>query len=77
MSYAPLGPKKPKKKPKPKSIEFINDDVAFIDGDFELVSGVEIYVCIDEDASDFAPLQSGSYTLENGVVITVTDGIVN
>lgn len=76
MSYAPLGPRKPKKKPKPKQVNFINDEFGFIDGNAELVTSVEIYACIDEDASEFELVQSGTYTLENGGVVTVIDGII-
>lgn len=75
MTYAPLGPKRPKKKPKPKQVD-CSGGYVFIDGNAELEEGVEIYVCTNEEESDFALLETGAYETINGILFNVTDGVL-
>jgi hypothetical protein len=77
MTYAPLGPKRPRKKPKPKSISCTNGDYAFIDGDSSFSEGVEIFVCTDEDENKFESLESGTYFTATGIEFTVVDGVID
>lgn len=77
MTYAPLGPKRPRKKPKPKSISCTNDNYAFIDGDATFDIGVEIFVCTDEEENKFEPLESGTYFTANGFEFVVVDGVID
>ena len=76
MTYATLGPKRPRKRPKPKAIEMTNNDVIFIDAADTIQSGTEVFVCTEEEAPIFELLESGSYTQADGNVITIVDGIV-
>lgn len=73
---SPLGPKKPIKKPKPKKISFVNNDLGWLDAESELEIGSEIFVCIDEDKPAFDLLESGTYTLFTGEEIEVENGII-
>lgn len=77
MTYYALGPIKPKKKPRPKPIKFEGGNIAFIDGEDELVTGTPIYVCLNEDSGIMGGLQTGTYTLETGELFSVTNGIVD
>jgi len=74
---SPLGPKRPKKKPAPKPVKFMGEDIAFINGSENLEIGVEIFVCTNEDAPEFDQLESGTYNLEEGGSIIVTDGFIS
>jgi hypothetical protein len=76
MTYTSIGPKRPRKKPKPKSISCANGDYAFIDGDSNFEVGVEIFVCTDEEENKFEPLESGTYFTDLGVEFEVVDGVV-
>lgn len=73
---SPLGPKKPIKKPKPKKVSFINDEYGWIDGNAELTTGTEIYVCINEEKPEFDLLESGIYTLSTGIELEVENGVI-
>lgn len=73
---SPLGPKKPIKKPKPKKIKFVNDDLGWLDAESELEIGTEIYVCTNEETPEFDLLESGTYTLDTGYEIEVENGII-
>ena len=74
---SPLGPVKPKKKPKPKKVSFVNNEFGWLDAENELEVGVEIFVCIEEETPVFDLLESGTYTLDTGIEITVIDGIID
>jgi hypothetical protein len=76
MIYVPAGPKRPKKKPKPKSVALAGGDYAFINGDSAFEEGVEIYACTNEEESTFELLESGNYSLLNGDAFEVVDGVV-
>lgn len=76
MIYVPAGPKRPKRKPKPKSVALVGGDFAFINGDSEFEEGVEIYACTNEDESTFELLESETYTLINGGTFEVVDGVI-
>ena len=74
---AALGPKRPLHKPRPKAVEFVNNEVAFVDAEEGFIEGAEIFVCTDEITPTFELLDSGHYTLENGDVIEVLNGVIN
>jgi hypothetical protein len=76
MTYTAIGPKRPRKKPKPKTIACANDDFAFINGDESFQVGVEIFVCTDEEENKFEPLESGTYFTDLGVEFEVVNGEV-
>jgi hypothetical protein len=76
MIYVPAGPKRPKKKPKPKSVALVSGDFAFINGDSTFEEGVEIFVCTVEETNEFELLESGNYSLLNGDAFEVVDGVV-
>lgn len=76
MSLIQLGPKRPLKRPTPKAIEMINNDVIFIDAADLIQQGTQVFVCSDEKTPIFELLESGIYTQADGNVITVVDGIV-
>lgn len=76
MSLISLGPKRPLKRPTPKAIEMINNNVIFIDAADVIEQGTQVFVCSDEETPIFEMLESGSYTQADGNVITVVDGIV-
>jgi hypothetical protein len=75
-TYVAAGPKRPKKKPKPKSIALAGGDYAFIDGDSAFEEGVEIFVCTNEETNEFELLETGNYSLLNGDSFEVVDGVV-
>lgn len=72
-----LGPKRPKKKPAPKPVKFMGEDIAFIDGSEDLQIGVEIFVCTNEDTPEFDHLESSTYNLLNGGSLVVIDGVIS
>lgn len=73
---SPLGPKKPKKKPKPKKISFVNNEFGWLDAEQDLEIGSEIFVCVDEDMPIFDLLETGTYTLDTGYEIEVENGVI-
>lgn len=77
MSYYALGPIKPKKKPRPKPIKFEGGNIAFINGEDNFTQGVQIWVCLDEDAAEMGLLESGTYTTINSEDVTVIDGVID
>jgi hypothetical protein len=72
-----LGPKRPKKKPAPKPVKFMGEDIAFIDGADIFEVGVSIYVCTNEDTPEFDHLESGTYNLLDGGSLVVIDGVIS
>tara|TARA_R110000868_G_scaffold23387_1_gene94402 strand:- start:3873 stop:4106 length:234 start_codon:yes stop_codon:yes gene_type:complete len=76
MSLITIGPKRPLKRPTPKAIEMINNNVIFIDAADVIQQGTQVFVCSDEKTPVYELLESGSYTQADGNVITVVDGIV-
>jgi hypothetical protein len=73
----PLGPKKPKKKPKPRPVKFMGEDWGFLNENDILEVGTSIYVCTDEDKPDFDLLETGTYYLENGNELKTIDGVIS
>lgn len=75
----PVLPPKPKPKPKPKPHKlFGEDEFLYTDHDVELsdfgTTQIEIFGYVENKG--FAIPEDGSYTLEDGNVITITNGIV-
>lgn len=73
-NFVPLGPPVPKK-PKPKQHKFMDDLYGYTSCGEELVGGIELYAWSEEDA-DFLLVETGEYTTENNVEISVIDGII-
>jgi hypothetical protein len=76
----PVLPPKPKPKPKPKPHTLYGgEDTLYTnwDADFSNFASEEIEVFGYVENEGFALPEDGNYTLENGKVITLTDGIVS
>lgn len=75
--YVSIGPKRPRKKPKPKQVACANGNYLFINGDENFDIGVEVFVCTDEDENKFELLESGTYFTSEGVEFEVVNGIID
>ena len=74
---AALGPVKPKKKPKPKKVAFINNEFGWIDAEENFEIGATLYVCTQEDPAIFDIVENGTYTTITGLDVTIIDGIID
>lgn len=75
--YTSIGPKRPRKKPKPKQVACSSGNYLFINGDETFDIGVEVFVCTDEDENKFELLESGIYFTSEGVEFEVVNGIID
>ena len=74
---AALGPVKPKKKPKPKKVAFINNEFGWIDAEENFEIGATLYVCTQEEPPLFDIVENGTYTTITGLDVTIIDGIID
>jgi hypothetical protein len=74
--FAPLGPRRPIRRPKPIEIECTNGNYIYQDATSNFQAGDEVFVCTEENIPEYALLETGSYSLENGGDFSIIDGIL-
>lgn len=76
MSVIPFGPKQPKK-PKPKSVAFLVNQIevyGWIDAGSEPIQGVEIFSV--DDNEEYCIPYDGVYSLLSGDTIEILNGVI-
>ena len=73
---APAGPRRPRKRPKPKQVNLNDGNFLFLSAEQDLEAGSEIFVCTNEEPAEYDHLETGAYTTESGVNFNVIDGII-
>ena len=74
--FSPLGPRRPIRRPKPAMYACTEGNFIFLDSSVSFEEGAEVFVCTEETIPEFALLESGDYSLENGGNFSIIDGIL-
>lgn len=73
---APAGPRRPRKRPKPKQVNLNDGNFVFLSAEQDLIAGSEIFACTNEEPAGYDHLETGTYTTEAGVTFSVIDGVI-